>query len=101
MTEGTIGWVGIGLLVVAGLAIVVEGVLMAVWATAVAKRTQAIVESLNTERGLLESDEEKLRLGMEEMQRLWRPYQTILRWLGHPLTIALWQSYRRRRGLVR
>ena len=94
------GWVGIGLLVVAGLAIVVECVLMAVWAATMAKRTQAIVEILNTERGLVESDVEKLRLAMEETQRLWQPFRTILRWLGHPLTIALWQSYRRR-GMVR
>jgi hypothetical protein len=99
VNEETIGWVGIGLLVAAGLAIVVEGVLMAVWATAIAKRTQAIVESLNTERGLIESDMEKLRLAMEETRRLWQPYRMILRWLGHPLTIALWQSYRR--GMVR
>jgi hypothetical protein len=99
VTETTLGWVGIGLLVAAGLAIVVEGVLMAIWGMAVAKRTQTLAERLNTERGLLESDLETLRLAMEETKRLWRPYRTILRWLSHPLTIALWQSYRRR-GMV-
>ena len=100
MTEATIGWVGIGLLIAAGLAIVVEGVLLALWASSMAKRTQAIVDNLNTQRGLIEADLEKLRLAIEETQRLWRPFRTILRWLGHPLTIALWQSYRRR-GIVR
>ena len=100
MTEATIGLVGIGLLIAAGLAIVVEGVLLALWASSMAKRTQAIVENLNTQRGLIEADLEKLRLAIEETQRLWRPFRTILRWLGHPLTIALWQSYRRR-GIVR
>lgn len=92
----TLGWVGIGLLVAAGLAIVVEGALAAVWGAAVAKRALKLSELLNTERGLQESDLEKLRLAMEETRQLWRPYRVALRWLGHPLTIALLQSYRRR-----
>jgi hypothetical protein len=86
--------------VAAGLAIVVEGALAAVWAAAVAKRTLKLTERVKTEVGMLESDLATLRLAMEETKRLWRPYRTILRWLGHPLTIALWQSYRRR-GLLR
>jgi hypothetical protein len=96
----TLGWVGIGLLVVAGVAIVVEAALAAAWGVAVAKRTLKLTELLTTERAMLESDLEKLRLAMEETRRLWRPYRRILRWLRHPLTIALWQSYLRR-GLVR
>jgi hypothetical protein len=93
------GWVGVGLLVAGGLAIVVEGVVAAVWGAALAKRTLAITERLKTERGILESDLEALRLAMEETRRLWQPYRMILRWLGHPLTIALFASYRRRRLL--
>jgi len=96
----TLGWVGIGLLVAAGLAIVVEAALAAAWGVALAKRTLKLSELMNTERAMLESDLETLRLAMEEARGLWRPYRRILRWLGHPLTIALWQSYRRR-GLVR
>lgn len=96
----TIGWVGIGLLVAAGLAMVVEMALAAVWAVAVARGASKLAERLQAERGILESDLEKLRLALEETQRLWRPYRTALRWLGHPLTIALWQSYLRR-GRVR
>jgi hypothetical protein len=95
----TLGWVGIGLLVVAGLAIVVEAALAAAWGVVVAKRTLKLTELLTTERAMLESDLEKLRLAIEENRRLWRPYRRILRWLRHPLTIALWQSYLRR-GLV-
>jgi hypothetical protein len=92
----TLGWVGIGLLIAAGLMIVLEMALAAVWGRAVAKGTLALSQLMEAERGMLESDLEKLRLGIEEMQHLWGPYRTILRWLGHPLTIALWQSYRRR-----
>ena len=98
MTE-TLGWVGVGLLVAAGLAIVVEAVVAALWGAALARRALALSARLKTERGMLESDLEKLRLAMEETERLWQPYRTILRWLGHPLTIALLGSYRRRRLL--
>jgi uncharacterized membrane protein YhiD involved in acid resistance len=96
----TLGWAGVALLVAAGLGIVVEGILAAVWGLAVARRAAALAERLKTEQAMLESDLEKLRLALEETRRLWRPYRTALRWLGHPLTIALWQSYLRR-GLVR
>ena len=95
----TLSWVGIGLLVAAGLAIVVEGILAVVWGTGVAKRTRVLAERLQEERGALEADLEKLRLALEEMRQLWGPYGKILRWLNHPLTIALLGSYRRRRLL--
>ena len=93
----TLGWVGVGLLVAAGLAIVVEAVLAAIWGTAVARRAVKLSERLNSERGLLQADLETLRLALQETERLWRPYRTILRWVNHPLLIALLGSYRRRR----
>jgi hypothetical protein len=96
----TLGWVGVGLLVAASLAVVVEAILAAVWGVAVARRSMKLSERLQAERGVLNADMERLRLSIEEMKRLWRPYRTVLRWLGHPLTIALLQSYRRR-GMVR
>jgi hypothetical protein len=95
-----LGWVGIVLLVVAGLAIVIEAILAAVWGMAVAKRAAALAELMKTEQAMLQADLEKLRLALAETRRLWRPYRIALRWLGHPLTIALWQSYMRR-GIVR
>ncbi len=96
----TLGSVGVGLLVAAGLAIVVEAAFAAVWGRKVAKRAFTLTERLMSERAILELDLERLRLAMEETDRLWRPYGRILRWLRHPLTIALLQSYRRR-GIVR
>ena len=97
MTEETIGWVGIVLLVAAGLAIGVEMSVAAVWAVALTKRTRILSERLAVERGMVESDLEKLRLAIEETQRLWKPYRTILRWVRHPLAFALMQSYLRGR----
>jgi hypothetical protein len=96
----TVGWVGIGLLVAGGLAIAIEAIVAAVLGRAVAKRSQTLSERLESERLMLRSDLEKLQLAMQETERLWRPYRKLLRWLRHPLTIALFQSYARRR-LVR
>jgi hypothetical protein len=92
----TLGWAGVVVLVVAGLAIAVESVIAALWGSAVVKRTLTLQKRLENQRGLLASDLETLSLAMAETQRLWLPYRTILRWLGHPLTIALLGSYRRR-----
>jgi hypothetical protein len=94
------GWVGVGLLVAAGLAIVVEAIVAGLWGAAMAKRALTLSRRLETDRRLVEADLEKLRLALAETQRLWRPYRIGLRWLQHPLVIALLASYRRRR-LVR
>ena len=92
----TLGWVGVALLVASGLAILIEGAMAAVWGVGMARRAATLSQRMQAERGLLEADLQKLRLAMAETRRLWRPYRIGLRWLGHPLTIALWQSYSRR-----
>lgn len=94
----TVGWIGVWLVVVCAVAIVVEGVVAALWAVAMAKRTRALSEQLQTERGLIEDDVKRLRAAIEETTRLWKPYARALRWLRHPITIALLQSYSRRRA---
>jgi hypothetical protein len=91
-----LGWIGVWLLVAAALAILIELTLMAVWGLAIGKRARLLSEGLEKERGLIESDLQRLRLAIEETERLWRPYRKALRWLRHPLVIALLQSYRRR-----
>jgi hypothetical protein len=94
-----LGWIGVWLLVAGAVAIVIEGVLAMVWALAVGKRTRALAERLQAEQDLLEEDVRRLRLALEEMERLWRPYGRALRWLRHPLAIALMRSYARGRAL--
>ena len=74
-----------------------EGVLVAVWGLSVARSTRTLAELAETEQGLIEADIKKLRSALEEMQRLWKPYGRALRWLRHPLTIALLRSYAGRR----
>jgi len=39
---------------------------------------------------------ERLKRAIEETKALWRPYRRYLRWVRHPLVIALLGSYRRR-----
>jgi hypothetical protein len=92
----TLGWIGVGLLIAAGVAIVIESIVAAWWGRAVAKRALVLSQRLETERALVESDLQKLRLALAETRRLWRPYRVVLRWLQHPLVIALLGSYRRR-----
>jgi hypothetical protein len=97
----TLGWIGVGLLVAGTLAIVIEGVLAMVWGIGMARRTRALSERLETERGLIEADLEKLRAAMDETRRLWKPYRRVLRLLRHPLMIALLESFARRRAAAR
>ena len=94
----SLGWIGVGLLVAGVVAIVAEGVLLAVWGMAVAKRSRALQELVETERGLIEADLKRLQEAIEETRRLWKPYRRVLRWVRHPITIALMQSYAGRRG---
>ena len=93
--------IGVWLLVVSAAAIVVEGVLAAVWAASLIKRSRALSEGIETQRASIESDLERLRAALEEARRLWRPYERILRWVRHPLAIALLQSLARRRAGAR
>ena len=93
--------IGVWLLVVSVVAMVVEGVVAAVWAVSLAKRSVALSERLDSERTLIEADLERLRAAIEEAKRLWLPYRRILRWVRHPLAIALLESYARRRVRAR
>jgi sirohydrochlorin ferrochelatase len=96
-----VGWIGIGMLIAAVLAIVIEGVVAALWSLRIAKAALLLSERLESERAEIEADVAKLRSALEEMRRLWQPYRRALRWVQHPLVIALFASYRRRRMGVR
>ena len=98
MTSVPIGTIGIWLLIGAGVAIVIEGAIAGMWSARVALQARALAADLGREQGAVRADLERLRLAMEETKRLWRPYARVLRWLNHPLVIALIQSYRRRRA---
>jgi len=94
----SLGWIGVWLLVAGVVAIVGEGVFLAVWGMAIAKRSRVLRELVETERGLIEADLKRLQEALEETRRLWQPYRRVLRWLRHPITIALMQSFAGRRA---
>lgn len=96
-----LGWIGVWLLVAGAAAIVLEGVVAMVWSLGLARRTRVLSERMETDRELIQKDLERLRAAMEETRRLWKPYGRALRWLRHPLTIALLESFARRRAAVR
>ena len=96
-----LGWVGVAMLVVGSLVIVIEAILMVIWGMRVGRRTLTLNQRIETERRLLQSDVERLKRAVEETRLLWQPYRRALRWLSHPLLIALAQSYRRRRAGAR
>lgn len=97
----TIGWVGVWLLVASFVVMLIEGVLVAVWGLAMGRRTRELSELMAREQGLIESDIERLRAALDETERLWRPFGKALRWLRHPLAIALLRSLASRRVRVR
>jgi len=97
-TEATLGMVGLWLLVAAGLLLVVELVLMAVWGIAMSRRMLALNESVSTQRAEIQADLERLRRAIEQTKVLWQPYSRVLRALNHPLVLAVLASVRRRRA---
>ncbi len=93
--------IGVWLLVAGVGAIVVEGALAGLWSVRLVKRSRSLSERLTSEQAQLQADLERLRAALAETQVLWRPYRRALRWLRHPIAIALLQSYARRRAAGR
>ncbi|HEV3162829.1 MAG TPA: hypothetical protein VGZ22_02230 [Isosphaeraceae bacterium] len=97
-TQAMLGTIGIWLLVGAGVLLIIELVLIAVWGAAMSRRMLALNQSVASQRAEIQSDLERLRLAIEETRMLWRPYRRILRTLNHPLLLAVFASVRRRRA---
>jgi hypothetical protein len=91
-----LGTIGIWLLVAGALAIIAEMVLVAVWSVALGRRMRELTERIEGERAQIKADVERLARAIEETKALWQPYRRLLRWLRHPLVLALLGSYRRR-----
>ena len=90
------GLIGIYLLIVAAVAIVIESALAAWWSVRIAQRSQALNEKLLSERANLEAGVARLQMTLKEMNVLWQPYGRLVRWVQHPLAIAVIQSFVRR-----
>ncbi|HSS62572.1 MAG TPA: hypothetical protein VLK30_14045 [Candidatus Limnocylindrales bacterium] len=98
---GDLSWIGVWLLVLGVVAILVEGAIATLWTVRLSRRAAALNVQLAALQAELRSDVERLRAALAETQALWQPYRGLLRLLRHPLTIALMQSYARRRARAR
>jgi hypothetical protein len=97
----TLGWFGVALLIASAVGIVIEGVVAGLWARRISARARELSHRMEAERGLIEADVARLRRAFEETKVLWQPYHRALRFLRHPLTVALIQSLLRRRKAAR
>jgi hypothetical protein len=97
----TLGWTGVALLIVGFVAMVVEGALAAIWGRRLSRKARELQKSVEADRALVTADVARLRLALEETKVLWQPYRRALRWLRHPLTFALIQSFARRWSAAR
>ena len=96
MTSPDLGVLGIWLTVFGFVVIVLELALAGYWTLRLARRAHALNEQLALQQALLQADIERLRANAAETQVLWQPYRRLLRLLGHPITIAVMQSFARR-----
>lgn len=101
MTDAELAELGIGLLIAGVLAIVVEGVLAAVWTARLARRARALSDRMTAAQAQLQADVARVQAALAEMEQLWQPYARLLRWLRHPIVIALMQSFARRVAAAR
>ena len=101
MNVADLGWIGIGMLVLGVLLIVLEGVLAMLWTLSLSRKARALSAMLASQQAEVQADIGRLMASLEEMRELWKPYRRLLRLLRHPLTIALMQSYARRRATIR
>jgi ABC-type multidrug transport system fused ATPase/permease subunit len=97
VTSADLGRIGIGLLVVSAVLILFELTLMSWWTVRVARRSRMLSEKLLEEQAQLRADVERLYAAIEETRALWQPYRRILRWLRHPITLAVIRQYTRGR----
>ena len=90
------GWTGAGMAVAGLLLIVVELLLVLPGALRLTKRLRELNLLLDNSRRLTQDELQLLRKATLETQSLLRPFRRLRRWLTHPLTVALFASYRRR-----
>jgi hypothetical protein len=96
-----LGWIGVWLLVIGAAVILLEGVLAMLWTARLSRRAGALSARMSAEQAALQADVTRLQASLAETVVLWQPYRRLLRWLRHPLTIALMQSFIRRRAAAR
>ncbi|HVH63796.1 MAG TPA: hypothetical protein VNA65_09355 [Candidatus Dormibacteraeota bacterium] len=96
-----LSWIGIWLLVASVVVIVIEAALAGIWSLRLARRSQQLSRRLASEQAAVQADLARLQESLAETVVLWQPYRRLIRFLQHPLVMALMQSYTRRRSAAR
>jgi hypothetical protein len=96
-----LAWLGVSLLIVCVVMIGVEFAMLGTWSWSLVKRAKLLSERLATEQVLLKSEQDQLIAQLQVTEVLWQPYGRALRWLRHPLVIALLESYAGRGAVAR
>jgi hypothetical protein len=91
-----LGWAGVGMAVAGLLVIAVELALVLPRAIRLTKRLRELNLLLDNNLQLTKNELQLLQQAALQTQSLLRPYRRMRRWLAHPLTVALFASYRRR-----
>jgi len=91
-----VGGIGIAMATLGLIAILIELALIVPRALRLNSLLAQLVAFIDQTQATLESDLGDLRTAGHETHVLWRPYRRVVRWLTNPLTIALFESYRRR-----
>jgi hypothetical protein len=96
-----IGWLGVEMAVVGAVVIVIELLLLLPRFLRLTKHIDELTLTYTENLRLTRDELRILSQAASETRTLLRPYRRIQRWLRHPLTLALFASYRRRHGLRR
>jgi len=96
-----LAWSGIGMLVLAVVIILIGGALSIPRALRVRRVMRETTALVLTYRLVIGISTLELRLAALERNELLRPYRRLRRWVTHPLTLAVLESWRRRRKRVR
>jgi hypothetical protein len=96
-----LGGLGVALLALAGVIALVGVVVALPRALRVRRAALATIELAATYRLLLGISATELQLAALERNQLLRPYRRVRRWVTHPLTVALAESWARRRTRAR
>jgi hypothetical protein len=91
-----LAWAGVGMAVAGLLLIACELVLVLPRALRLTKRLQELTLLIDNNRRLTNDELQILQQATLETRSLLRPYRRLRRWLTHPVTVALFASYRRR-----
>ena len=93
-----VGWIGIWLSAAGLIVIVLELALMGPRLSRLQRQTLLLRSVLERENIARSVELQHLRLALGDLDLKLRPYRRVRRVLLHPLTLALRESYRRRRS---